>query len=222
MAIENIIEKVALSRLRHKPYVMVASGTHDYLGRNLELSYKQDVLDLFVHNLSLVNGNNMVLDLGCGCGDAADYLDRNGFETVRLDISKDGLVFQSGSTMRVMADINKLPLSNSSVVGVHIKDALVHIANKRQLFREIRRVLVPGGRMMVISTENPFFSLLSVVYPKLWSGLTYFPVNEKLTLSVGLSEGFGLSGRWEWEPGDRRIDWYRRRNSKRFVLEFEK
>jgi ubiquinone/menaquinone biosynthesis C-methylase UbiE len=97
-----------------------------------------------------------VLDLGCGAGGITLHIARTyapaqitGFDVempviarARVAAEKAGL---SGRVSFVQAAAGTLPFADGSFDLVFSKDALVHVADKEALFRDIFRVLRPGG-----------------------------------------------------------------------------
>ncbi|WP_455270976.1 class I SAM-dependent methyltransferase [Rhizobium herbae] len=97
-----------------------------------------------------------VLDLGCGAGGVTLHIARTGspahitgfdvelpvIERARFAAEQNGL---SRRVSFVQAAPGKLPFADGSFDVVFSKDALVHVADKETLFRDIFRVLKPGG-----------------------------------------------------------------------------
>ncbi|TCL71170.1 methyltransferase domain-containing protein [Rhizobium sp. BK251] len=97
-----------------------------------------------------------VLDLGCGAGGITLHLARTygpvhvtGFDVERPVIEHARRAAQeaglAGAVTFVEAPPGRLPFEDGSFDVVFSKDALVHVPDKEALFREIFRVLEPGG-----------------------------------------------------------------------------
>ena len=118
-----------------------------------------------------------VLDLGCGIGGPARYLaatfgcrvtgvdlispsfiDAATYLTARCGLS-DRVTFQVGDALH-------LPFDDASFDAVFLQHVAMNIADRTALYREMRRILVPGGRFatydLVIRVGNP-------VYPAPWA-----------------------------------------------------
>jgi SAM-dependent methyltransferase len=107
-----------------------------------------------VAGMSLPQGATAI-DVGCGEGRHAIELARRfGFsvtgidpvvrhvETARAAAGPDGPRFELGGAER-------LPVSDATADLVWCRDVLVHVADLRGAFAEFRRVLKPGGRVLV-------------------------------------------------------------------------
>lgn len=99
-----------------------------------------------------------LLDLGCGTGVVLGELARRG-DPIGLDCSDHALGFcrERGLTGLLRGDGTRLPLAASSVDAIVALDVFEHIADHEGAFREARRVLRPGG-VLVLSV--PAFRFL--------------------------------------------------------------
>ncbi|MFL6232119.1 MAG: class I SAM-dependent methyltransferase [Thermoanaerobaculia bacterium] len=99
-------------------------------------------------------GRGLVADLGCGPGHISRYLHEQGVTTLGIDISP-GMVevaagLNPGLEFRV-DDMTRLSLTDASLVGIVSFYSIVHFeaAELGTVFREMRRVLAPGGLALV-------------------------------------------------------------------------
>lgn len=87
-----------------------------------------------------------VLDVGCGIGDFLKF--RPG--TVGVDVNAHTVDWcrRQGLDCRLM-DADRLPFADGSFDAVVLDNVLEHLAEPQPLLAEIRRVLVPGGRLLI-------------------------------------------------------------------------
>jgi ubiquinone/menaquinone biosynthesis C-methylase UbiE len=100
-----------------------------------------------------------VLDLGCGIGRHLVFLGDQGYEAFGMDISVNGLLHsrdwlqKKGQVVRLTrADMTALPFSASSFNFI-VSTYVIHhntLAGIRSTIREIHRLLIPGGQVLLI------------------------------------------------------------------------
>lgn len=109
--------------------------------------------------LAEVKPGERVLDAGCGVGDSAVWLAQErgarvvGVTLVRSQIERARRLAQRrGLAHRVafvQADYTRTPLAGESVDVVWALESLCHAPDKAAFYREVARVLRPGGRLVV-------------------------------------------------------------------------
>ena len=119
-----------------------------------ELQHKpfdRDQLDQFAAH---VRGKGQVCDLGCGPGHVARYLHDRGAHAFGLDLSP-GMVAMAhklnpGMTF-VVGDMLALDAADNSWAGATAFYSIIHIPREQVVaaLREIRRALMPGGRLLL-------------------------------------------------------------------------
>jgi ubiquinone/menaquinone biosynthesis C-methylase UbiE len=113
-----------------------------------------------------------VVDLGCGPGTdlsaLAEAVTANGTVTgidhdqAALDIATDRTAEQSVVTV-LLGDLHDLPLPDDSADRARTDRVLQHVADPVQALREARRVLRPGGRLVM---GEPDWHTLTVDHPE--------------------------------------------------------
>jgi ubiquinone/menaquinone biosynthesis C-methylase UbiE len=159
---------------------------HIPLGRRLIRTRKFDI-----------QGMKRVLDVGSGAGQIAGHLlefaDRDAL-LVCLDLSQPMLCrarrrLGSERPAYVAADLSCLPFADHSFDGITCGYVLEHLPDAALGLSELARVLRPGGRMLLLTTEDNFAGAWT---SRLWCCRTYNR-NELM----GLCESLGL--RWKKE-----------------------
>lgn len=138
---------------------------------DLGRSYKSRMLD----ELEIRPGQT-VLDLGCGPGTDLSTLAEAATATgtvvgvdhdqATVDAARDRTARQSTVTVR-LGDIHDLPLPDRTADRARTDRVLQHVADPAQALREVRRVLRPGGRLVM---GEPDWNTLTVDHPD--SGLS--------------------------------------------------
>jgi SAM-dependent methyltransferase len=94
-----------------------------------------------------------VLDLGCGSGRFVAALREAGSDPVGVEIASAALErarrVAPGADLRLLAPDGSVPLEHRSVDLVWCSEVLEHVADGGHLLLEARRVLKPGGRLLV-------------------------------------------------------------------------
>ena len=93
--------------------------------------------------LELFTGQTLsgrILDLGCGDGSFVDYCNNHNLDAKGVDIA-DGIDFES----------DKLPYRDNQFSFVFMGSVLEHLNNPSNILNEVKRVLVKGGVLIVIT-----------------------------------------------------------------------
>ena len=121
-----------------------------------ELRYRLRCIEKLGHSFS---GDESLLDAGCGDGGVARLLLEKVRGVVAIDVEPwptwrdgPGLTFQT-------ANAEQLPFEDASFDVVHSKDSLHHMASPERALAEYRRVVKPGGSVLIVEANryNPIF-----------------------------------------------------------------
>jgi demethylmenaquinone methyltransferase/2-methoxy-6-polyprenyl-1,4-benzoquinol methylase len=155
--------------------------------------------------LALANGRpgERALDLCCGTGDVALAFARAGLEVVGLDFSEPMLAvalerfkaesakFKVGAPVQFLrGDAQHIPFPDSSFDVVTISYGLRNLADWETGLREMRRVVRPGGRLLVLDFGKPDNALWHALY---FTYLRYFvPVMGRIFFHDADTHGYIL------------------------------
>ena len=133
-------------------YDSAATAYADHLFKELE----QKPLDRHLLNrfAEATAGRGLVADLGCGPGHVARYLHERGVEVCGIDLSPEMVRCATGLCRGLsfrVGDMRALDLTDASVAGIVAFYSIVHFSRVDLLaaLRECRRVLVPGGSILL-------------------------------------------------------------------------
>lgn len=102
----------------------------------------------------LVDGDTRVLDIGCGHADLLASTFARSRRTVGIDVDADALASNDVIRHRAAADAERLPFARASFDLVVMAWVLEHLPRPVAAFREIRRVLAPGGRVVFVTPNT--------------------------------------------------------------------
>jgi len=99
-----------------------------------------------------------VLDLGCGAGRFVAALAEHGSRPIGVELSERALARAArvvpGADLRLLERDGSLPLAHASVDLVWCSEVIEHVPDVGGLLAEVRRVLVPGGRLLVTTPDH--------------------------------------------------------------------
>ena len=99
-----------------------------------------------------------VLDLGCGDGRFSRELASAGASVVGVDVAEAALARarggQPGLDFRLAPVDGPLPLEDNSFDLVWASEVIEHVADTARWLSEVRRVLVPGGRLVLTTPSH--------------------------------------------------------------------
>ena len=87
--------------------------------------------------------NKKILDIGGGDGAFTEVCKKNNIDSINLDAGKNNINFEN----------DKLPFKDNNFDAVTAFALIEHISNINFLLHEIKRVLKPGG-LVIVTTPN--------------------------------------------------------------------
>ncbi len=96
------------------------------------------------------------LDIGCGTGELATRLARRGWDPVAFDLCENMLQCAKRKTNHEVCvtltagDSEHLPFADASFDAITCANCFHHFPDQQAVLHEMRRVLKPGGRLLVI------------------------------------------------------------------------
>jgi SAM-dependent methyltransferase len=157
-----------------------------------------------------------VLDLGCGRGYWLRRMAAAGLRPVGIEHEADRAGEAGRQAPAAVADGARLPIADASVGLVWCIHVLHHLEQPDEVLAEIKRVLRPGGHLVMAETveDNPLVRLGRRAWPA-WDGVA---VHSRFTAAslVGMVDAVGLRivdrrqhslvsfGAWALPVGDRR------------------
>jgi SAM-dependent methyltransferase len=144
-----------------------------------------------------LRGMQSILDVGSGAGQIAKHLLKYadpGAQITCIDLSRQMLLrarqrLKSGHPSFVTADLSYLPFADESFDGITCGYVLEHLPEPQMGLAELARVMRPGGRMFLLTTEDNFSGAWT---SRMWCCRTY---NRRELMH--LCESLGL--RWKNE-----------------------
>jgi ubiquinone/menaquinone biosynthesis C-methylase UbiE len=139
-----------------------------------------------------LRGARSILDVGSGAGQIAKHLIKYSdpeAEITCFDLSHDMLRrarnrLKSAKPRFVVADLTRLPFADGSFDCVTCGYVLEHLPDARVGLAELSRIMVPGARMLLLTTEDTFSGAWT---SRMWCCRTYNRVElARICEEVGL------------------------------------
>jgi ubiquinone/menaquinone biosynthesis C-methylase UbiE len=108
--------------------------------------------------LSSLTAGERALDLGCGAGEFTAALAQHGARAVGADVARGALRRARSKhpqlDFRLVPIDGPLPFEDGSFELMWASEVIEHIADTARWLSEVRRVLVPGGRMLLTTPSH--------------------------------------------------------------------
>ena len=138
-----------------------------------------------------------VLDIGCGTGHFLELARDRGWEVAGLELHGESVIRCRGLGIPILGGlIEEAQLPDRAFQAVTLWDVLPHVPSPRSLLREIRRILDPGGSLL-LPVANVVSLAARILRERcnLFSGHGYVNLYGPGTLRRLLEEeGFGIAG----------------------------
>jgi demethylmenaquinone methyltransferase / 2-methoxy-6-polyprenyl-1,4-benzoquinol methylase len=146
--------------------------------------------------------DGVAADVACGTGALTRELEATapGALVVGLDFS-EGMLARAGAGHFAAGDATRLPLADASVDVVTIAFGLRNLPDPAQGLREFRRVLRPGGRLVVCEFSHPVVPVFRDLYHRYLTRLIPLAAR-RLTSDPEAYQYLARSiGAWPDQPG---------------------
>lgn len=142
---------------------------NDVMSFGMHRRWKRDAVRLALEGLPRPV---RVLDLCCGTGDMCFLAEEMGaapvvggdFTLPMLGVARRRAASEASLSVFVAADALRLPFADGSFDAITVGYGLRNVADPRAALYEIRRVLAPGGRAVVLDFGKPDNPITSALY----------------------------------------------------------
>jgi len=136
-----------------------------------DIAEKDGRAQAVLRHLGDLNGKR-VLDAGCGKGRYAAMIQRRypGADVTALDISAEMLRHVPSGIRTVQGGILDMPFTDGRFDAVICIEAMEHVVQIEEGVRELTRVLVPGGKLIIIDKNKDKLGALEMPSWEKWFG----------------------------------------------------
>ena len=137
----------------------------DEMSEGLKQNYEKFVK--FIESEIEIKPETEIFDMGCGTGHVLGFLKERGCISLcggdisQVAINKAKKNYK-GINFEVIEAEGKLPYKRNSFDLVFLVEVLEHVIDTEEMLKEVKRVLKPGGYLLVTTTEIYFIKLLLV------------------------------------------------------------
>jgi SAM-dependent methyltransferase len=125
------------------------------------LSFEEE---LRVYRAVGLTATGPLLEVGCGSGAVTRRLRaaRPGLRVVPLDA--DPVLLRHAAAGGVAGDATRLPIRSGCAAGALVRYVLQHVARPLDLLTEVRRVLRPGGVLVVVDVDGALWGVAEPLF----------------------------------------------------------
>ena len=117
---------------------------------------------------ALLKNHGRLLDIGCGCGDLYSIVKDRYDEVHGIDIIPEvvDICIKKGiKARRVDLNVENLPYEENTFDSVACFDLIEHILSPMTLLNEVRRVLKPGGEIVILTPNiRRIWTILRLIF----------------------------------------------------------
>ena len=125
-----------------------------FLGREAWPDFRTELRTIL--GLARLTGDARVLEVGCGSGELLRSLSGGSSLAVGVDLSAAGLGIARGKALVACASAQALPFEDGSFDAVVAQHLIEHLIEPESALGEWRRVLRPGGRLVLVTPNAAY------------------------------------------------------------------
>ncbi len=125
----------------------------DKLRRQFDPEVQRMAYGRVLGELKPYRSSGRLLEIGCAAGSFLDAATRDGWRPTGVELSKSAATYareQRGLDVRA-GTLSTVDLGNERFDAAVMLDVIEHVYDPAQLLREVHRVLVPGGALLVMT-----------------------------------------------------------------------
>ena len=103
-----------------------------------------------------------ILEIGCGRGFLTKRIQEISPHTYGIDVNPAAIALGVAENLSVM-DSQNLDFEDSSFDKVYSYHTIEHVSEPQKMFKEIERVLRPGGKVLLVYPAEPIRGMFSMV-----------------------------------------------------------